>query len=254
MAENISMRERLKRIKASKAGTKETPVAEDTSRNTIATDSMVATLKGDKPDAKARLKLKLRSKKSVVNKCHDKEAKTVEKSKAKSEQVKKPDKVEPSVPVIAPVIFIQDNLLRAAKHVDLNALRLDTTNNDNSIDFDGSACRKLFDKGIKFYVEASENPMPEILDEVQTGFCVKRYLPKGHEPFLQAMFITGKGKAVFEYAITFSQIVKIVERGASRLSQVCGNLTAQQIGELKLILIEGECFSYYVRKASKPRP
>lgn len=237
MANNI-MREKFKGVKARLAVRQKQNEANEkaTAPNRKSIEQMAFSLVGDKPVPKtAAFKMKLKTKKAVVKKCHDKET-------------AQPAPVAPakSCNEISPVIFLQDNLLKISRYIDLNALRLDITNSDNVIDFDTSACKKLCKKSINFYVEASSNPYPELLEEVGEGKLVKRYVPKGYEPFLQALFITQKNKANYEYAITFSQLVKAVERGTSKLSQVCGNLTKQQALELNLKFVEGEHFSYYV--------
>ena len=195
------------------------------------TAEIVDSLLGAKTKTKSSVGLRINSKKSVTKKCSDTEVKL---------QVKPPEKAK----TVTPYIFIQDNLLRASVYADLDALHLDTKNNDNCIDFDAAVCLKFCEKSIAFYIEASENPMPEVLEEEGTSCFVKRFRPKGAYPVLQAMFLNSKGKTVYD-SVTYPQLLKIVGRGLSKLIRVSGNLTLTQVQNLKLDHVEGKHFSYY---------
>ena len=221
------------KLKANAATTNTEHTPKRSINNNKATAEIVDSLLGSKSKLKSSVGLRLNSTKSVSKKCSDKEVKC---------------QIKPEKKSVKPYIFIQDNLLRASLYADLNALHLDTKNNDNCIDFDAAVCLKFCEKGIDFYIEASENPMPEVLEEEGKSCFVKRFRPKGAYPSLQAMFVNGKGKTVYESSITYPQILKIVDRGLSKLIRVSGNLTLPQVETLKLEHVAGEHFSFYSRK------
>lgn len=245
-----SLRDRLRlRVTANQATDSKTPIK----RNKNSTEHMVSALSGDFT-RKAQVRLRVKSKPAVVNKLTDKEPTPVKATlavKPKVEADLNPPKLAPAslpkakaMPVIAPVIFLQDSLLRTQRYVDLNKAKLLQVSDENSIEFDAAICQILFDKRINFFIEASANPMPDILVEAHTGSCVKRYFPKDREAVLEVKFVTSRKKSRYD-RLTYSQIMEVLEQGDCTLSQVCGNLTNQQIKMLNVKLVSGEHFSFY---------
>lgn len=137
-------------------------------------------------------------------------------------------------------IYLEDNILKVLKSLDLNDLDLEfhETFDEKSIKYSHATCSKLCLSELRFTVQGNGgNPFPKLL--VSSG--VDLYSPKYMEPILDVKIIR-EGKVRFT-RLTYSQILEELSKGWE-VRQVHGNLTAEQIQELQLLERSGN-FKFY---------
>lgn len=150
---------------------------------------------------------------------------------------------------IEPVIYLCDNLLRVNKFIDLNACKLSTANDENSIPFSVEVCTKLHEGRVQFYVESVFNPLEQILSvqhDESDAPKLKRYVPDYFEDEVFDVKVKSLETGKVRYLkVCFEELIDMNGSKKTKLLQVCGKLTQGQIDKLGLRPKVGPHFSYY---------